>query len=212
MSTTTISQTVSQSALAECRACMPRLRAGAPGSGVSPELYRLCAALLEYPTPALARQAGECCELLPAISADAAEEMASFRRFVDETAPARVEEIYTAAFDLQAACCPYVGYQLFGESYKRGIFMAQLNEGYGLRGFSAGSELPDHVAVVLRFLASGREDDFYSALRRDGLIPALAKMEQSFGKQSGNPYAQVIRALLLVLGCRAEAEKEADSD
>ena len=116
----------------------------------------------------------------------------------------QLEELYTGTFDLQVVCYPYVGYHLFGESYKRGMFMAQLNQGYRERGFSAGNELPDHVAVVLRFLALTTDGDFSQALLREGLIPTVDKMAQAFGDQSDNPYAEVIRALLLVLRVKTE--------
>lgn len=185
---------------------------GCMGDGLAPQaggdLYRLFADLLEYPTPALARQAEECWLRLAVANAPAADLLHEFRRFVEQTPPARLEEIFAATFDLQAVCYPYVGYHLFGESYKRGQFMARLNEGYRQRGFSAGSELPDHVAIVLRFLALGsvdrvpersEGDDFAQALLSEGLIPALDKMALAFGEPAGNPYAAVIRALLLVL-------------
>jgi nitrate reductase molybdenum cofactor assembly chaperone NarJ/NarW len=164
------------------------------------ETFRLFAGLLEYPTADLDRQARECYDLLSPAGSPAAVPLQSFCRQVRETSPARLEELYTRTFDLQAVCSPYVGYQLFGESYKRGMFMARLNEGYRERGFSAGSELPDHVAVVLRFLALGAEDEFSRALQAEGLVPALAKMAQALRCPSDNPYAEVIDALALILG------------
>ena len=161
------------------------------------DLHRLFADLLDYPTPALARQAQKCGELVrPAAAATLLDEFCSR---VEHTSPARLEELYTGTFDLQAVCYPYVGYHLFGESYKRGLFMAHLNAGYQERGFSAGNELPDHVAVILRFLALAPADDFSQTLLHEGLIPALDTMAQAFGDQSDNPYAGVIRALLLML-------------
>jgi len=116
-------------------------------------LYELFANLLEYPTPALARQAQACGERLAEVRPEAAGLLERFCRTVEDAPLERMEELYTSTFDMQPVSYPYVGYHLFGESYKRGIFMAQLNGGYHERGFSAGSELPDHVAVVLRFLA-----------------------------------------------------------
>jgi hypothetical protein len=63
----------------------------------------------------------------------------------------RMRRVVHNTFDMQPVCYPYVGYQLFGESYKRGAFMAQLNEAYHAIGYSAGQELPDHLPVILRF-------------------------------------------------------------
>jgi nitrate reductase delta subunit len=163
-------------------------------------IYRLFATLLEYPTASLSTQARECSDLLSSAGSPAAAPLQSFCRTVQELSPARMEELYTRTFDLQAICSPYLGYQLFGESYKRGIFMARLNEGYRVRGFSAGCELPDHLAVVLRFLALGAEGEFSRALLAEGLVPALAKMAQALGSPSDNPYSEVLGALSLALG------------
>jgi len=162
--------------------------------------YRLFAGLLEYPTADLGRQARECLDWLSSAGSPAAAPLQSFCGYVQETSQARMEELYTRTFDLQAVCSPYVGYQLFGDSYKRGFFMARLNEGYRERGFSAGTELPDHVVVVLRFLALATEDEFSRALLDEGLVPALAKMLQPLGSPSDNPYSEVLGALSLALG------------
>ncbi len=142
-------------------------------------VYRLFAALLEYPTADLEQHARDCCDLLAAAGSPAAALLVRFWRYVQAASPERMEELYTRTFDLQVICSPYVGYQLFGESYKRGAFMARLNEGYRARGYAAGNELPDHVAVVLRYLALGAEDEFSRALLAEGLQPALAKMAQT---------------------------------
>ena len=162
-------------------------------------LYERLADLLDYPTAELPQRARACVGPAAEVSPEAASLLGHFCDWVEQSPLPRQEEMYTSTFDVQAVCYPYVGYHLFGESYKRGMFMAQLNKGYRERGFSAGNELPDHVAVVLRFLASAADDDFSRALLREGLIPALGKMLAAFGDSDGNPYAGLIRALPLVL-------------
>jgi nitrate reductase delta subunit len=162
-------------------------------------LYRLFADILEYPTPDLARRAKECADLLPAVNPEAAALLDGFCTFVEGMPLDRLEELYTSTFDLQVVCYPYVGYQLFGESYKRGAFLARLNEGYRARDFSAGNELPDHLPVILRFLALGGMGEFGQTLVGEGVIPAVDRMAQSFGENGDNPYSGVIQALLLVL-------------
>jgi nitrate reductase delta subunit len=167
-------------------------------------LYERLADLLDYPTAELPQQARACVGPAAEVNPEAARLLGHFCDWVEQAPLPRLEETYTSTFDLQAVCYPYVGYHLFGESYKRGIFMAQLNEGYRERGFSAGNELPDHVAVVLRFLASAADGDFSQALLREGLIPALDKMREAFGDPNGNPYAELIHALSLVLTGKTE--------
>ena len=167
-------------------------------------LYERLAGLLDYPTAELPQQARACVEPAGDVSPEAAGLLGHFCDWVEQSPLPRQEEVYTSTFDVQAVCYPYVGYHLFGESYKRGLFMARLNEGYRERGFSAGNELPDHVAVVLRFLACAPDGDFAQALLREGLVPALDKMRAAFGDQSGNPYAGLIQALSLVLTDKTE--------
>ncbi len=170
-----------------------------PQDRTTQRLYWLFADILEYPTADLARQAKECAKSLSAANPEVAISLERFRAFVEGTPLWRLEELYTRTFDLQVVCYPYVGYHLFGESFKRGAFLAKLNENYRVHGFSAGNELPDHLAVILRFLARQREDDFSATLVREGVIPALETMAGTFGDNGDNPYSEVVQALLLVL-------------
>lgn len=173
------------------------------------DILRLFADLLDYPTPAIAEQAGECARLLGESQPDGAILLDDFIRSLDQRLPQQIEELYTAVFDLQPVCYPYVGYHLFGESYKRGAFMARLNEQYHQHGYSSGKELPDHAPVILRFLALAperRQDDFGRALLYEGLAPALEKMQAAMRDQAGNPYMAVVSALSLFLNHEKKKE------
>jgi len=168
-------------------------------SGMSRRLYQLFADILTYPTPTLASRVQECAALLSPVDAVAANHLQAFVEWVEETPPGQLEEIYTGTFDLQMVCYPYVGYHLFGESYKRGAFLARLNEEYHSRGFSAERELPDHLAVILRFLAVAEEDEVTRDLVRECIIPALARMRNAFDGGTSS-YGHVIQALSLLFG------------
>jgi nitrate reductase delta subunit len=168
----------------------------------------LFAEMLDYPTADLGRQAQTCAAQVVGVCPEAAARLEEFYTLVQASPVARLEEIYTRTFDLQCLCYPYLGYHLLGESYRRGAFLARLNEGYQAKGFSAGRELPDHIAVVLRFLAlepdlkkmDPGDEAFAPVLLHEGLVPALARMAACFDQESDNPYALVIRALWLLLG------------
>jgi nitrate reductase delta subunit len=145
--------------------------------------FQLLAGVLEYPQPGLAEAVRECTALLAADNLAAAACLREFGAFVEETPPGRLEEIYTGTFDLDAACYPYVGYHLFGESYQRSLFMLGLSERYRAQGFPAGGlrsaiagELPDHLAVLLHFLAACDDAALAGELVRDALLPALKRM------------------------------------
>lgn len=175
-------------------------------SGQDKTLLETLAGLLEYPRGGEAALAAEGASALAGAHPEAASLLEGVRAFLAKTPLARAEEIFTATFDLQATCAPYVGFHLFGEGYKRRVFLAGMNALYTTRGFPTGGELPDHIAVVLRFLAASAADEQTREIVEDGLVPALSKMIGKF-EDAGNPYGNVLRALqsVLLAGHRGEA-------
>lgn len=172
-------------------------------------LFDSFAALLEYPSADVKEQAAQCLVQLQPSHPESAEALEKFVRRLDQLSLEKMRELYTVTFDMQPVCYPYVGYQLFGESYKRGAFMAQLNEAYHAFDYSAGQELPDHLAVILRFLgldSANRAGEFCQALLTSGLTPALEKMLKVFNEGSENPYAELLAALQLFLVPTPEKE------
>lgn len=153
------------------------------------------AELLSYPSRGLDRAARDSLGVLGPLCPQAASHLSRFLAEIEPLSTENLEEVYTATFDVQVLCYPYVGYQLFGESYKRGEFMAVLREKYRGSGFSEGKELPDHLPVLLRFIA-GLEDPLErKILIEDGLIPAVGKMLGAFREGSENPYRHLLLAL-----------------
>jgi len=156
-------------------------------------IYELLAGLVEYPTPDLPDQVAACVAALRRTHPRAARPLARFEQFAAGAALSALEELYTSTFDLTPVCYPYVGYQLFGDTYKRGAFLAQLNARYREHAFTAAAgELPDHLGVILRYLA--RTGDM--ELVTEGLIPTLKRM---IDQLKGNPYRDVMRAILTAL-------------
>lgn len=171
-------------------------------------LLRAFADLLDYPTSHIHQQVDACLSELQAIP-EAAPALETFRRGIEQLPLERLQELYTVTFDMQPLCYPYIGYHLFGESYKRGAFMAQLNETYHAHDFCPQQELPDHLPVALRYLgleAARREEDFGSALIVEVILPALTKMCQAFNQQTENPYASLLSALQVALAQAVEKE------
>jgi nitrate reductase delta subunit len=160
--------------------------------------YGLFAEILDYPAPQLASRIEELLHRVSSCDRKTGEYLEQFREFVATTAPAMLEELYTATFDLQPLCYPYVGYQLFGDECRRVMFMAGLREHYRACGFEAGDELPDQLCVILRFLAGRKPEAVERELVSDCLIPSLEKMITGFST-ADNPYRQPLRALLRFL-------------
>ncbi|MCC6298738.1 MAG: nitrate reductase molybdenum cofactor assembly chaperone [Anaerolineales bacterium] len=171
-------------------------------------LFDSFAALLEYPSAQTVEKAQGCLEQVQ-VQPEAAEELEKFVHALGQLSLDRMQELYTVTFDMQPVCYPYVGFHLFGESYKRGAFMAQLNEAYHGRGYSAGQELPDHLSVILRFIgldAENLQNEFCQTLIVSGVLPALEKMTKTFGAETENPYAGALSALRLFLVGASEKE------
>ncbi len=169
-------------------------------------LYARLAEILDYPGPGLGARVDGCVATLRATRPEAARRLEEFARAV-ATAPAgRLEESYAAAFDLDPSCSPHVGYRLLGPDPRRGVFLARLAGRYRARGVSAGRELPDHAAVLLRFLAHAPDEPGRDELVGDCLVPALATLAQELGRRR-HPYAAAVDGIRLVL--EADAREEA---
>ena len=67
------------------------------------------------------------------------------------------EELFTRTLDLSPLAAPYVGYQIWGESYKRGEFMAALNSELKAHEIDLEGELPDHLRPILQYLSATSE-------------------------------------------------------
>ena len=141
------------------------------------QVLGLFADILDYPAPGLAGKAAECAALIGAAQPEAAALLESFHAFAEETPLGKLQEVYSGFFDLNSICHPYVGYQLFGENYKRSVFLIGLKKAYRDEGFEAStSEMQDRLSTVLRFVAHSKGGEEIDELLNRGLLPALARM------------------------------------
>ena len=176
------------------------------------QIYRCFSQLLDYPTISLVEQTKICIDLLK--TEYSVEHMLNFLSFVESTPLGRLEEVYTNTFDINPACHIFAGHILFGESFKRGAFMAALSEEYQTRQFDAGKELADHIPVLFRFLNTlDSNDTFANELIKDCLIPVFEKMNANFDDASPNPYIPVLESVLIVLkNVCPDSDSDADED
>jgi nitrate reductase delta subunit len=118
------------------------------------------------------------------------------------------EELYTRTWDLQPAVAPYIGYQIWGDSYPRGEFMSRLNREMAGFHIDMEGELPDHLIPVLRYLdvASEPVPDLLPNLQ-----PALKSMRHALKKADPeNPYLCLLDVLLVQV-VRDQKVKPAES-
>ncbi len=160
-------------------------------------VFALLSEILDYPGPHLRERIEACIATLGAAH-PASGRLRDFARVLAGAPEGGVQESYTAAFDLDESCSPHVGYRLLGRDPRRGTFLARLAGRFRACGFSSGRELPDHISVLLRFLACAPSDDDRGELVRDCLLPAVASLSRELGRRS-HPYAAAAEAVRLVL-------------
>lgn len=92
-----------------------------------------------------------------------------------------VQEIFTRSFDVQSITTLSVGYVMFGDDYKRGEMLVNLNRELRDAGIEPGSELPDHLPNVLRLIARWEDRELAAEFVEAILHPALERMTEEFG-------------------------------
>ncbi len=103
------------------------------------------------------------------------------------------EELFTRTLDLSPLAAPYVGYQIWGESYKRGEFMAALNSELKKHEIDLEGELPDHLRPILQYLSvsSAPLPELVEVLEK-----SIKKMRDSLKKtEKDNPYVLLFEAI-----------------
>jgi len=131
-------------------------------------------------------------------------------RFLDHLAriPLRdQQESYVDTFDHRRRCCPYLTYYAYGDTRKRGLALLRIKQAYRAAGLELGAdELPDHVAVVLEFAATGDPVQGRQLLleHRAGLEVLRLALEDT-----DSPYADVLRAVCATLPPLAGRDRDA---
>jgi nitrate reductase delta subunit len=121
-------------------------------------------------------------------------EYAAFLQALQPLSQGELEELHTRTLDLNPEFAPYLGYQIWGDSYKRGSLMSRLNKVMQENQIDLGGELPDHLMPVLRYLGQAKDPvpDLIQIFE-----PALEKMIQKLKKQDpDNPYRHLLQAVL----------------
>jgi nitrate reductase delta subunit len=107
------------------------------------------------------------------------------------------EELYTRCFDINPTASLELGWHLYGEQYERGSFLVLMREALRNAGIDEGGELPDHISLVLRFVA--RLD---GASRREFarlyLQRALRTMREKWQSEH-HPYVHCLEAVYLFI-------------
>jgi nitrate reductase delta subunit len=130
-----------------------------------------------------------------------------FGRFVENATLAGLQEGYVATFDFNPAVALYLGHHLFGDHQKKGAYLIRLKREFGCHGFTpSGNELPDHLPLVLGFLAylaRNAEDGVRRSFLSECVLPGVDKLSAAFSARGDSPWKPVVEAARLL--CAADS-------
>lgn len=142
--------------------------------------YTLLADLFSYPGPDVIEQVERVQVYLDEHYPKAAVKLEEFTKVVSRASLIELEELYIRSFDVQAVTTLDIGYVLFGDDYKRGAMLVQLNREHAEVDNPCYDELADHLPNVLRLLPLLTDADFRRELVDMLLAPALYKIIGEF--------------------------------
>ncbi len=142
--------------------------------------YELIAGLFEYPDPGFSERVAEIQAFLDDRYPSAGGTLRPFTQFISEATLLEAEELYVRSFDVQSITTLDIGYVLFGDDYKRGELLVNLNREHKEAKNDCGGELSDHLSNVLRLLPKMQDRAIVVELIERMIAPALKKMIREF--------------------------------
>lgn len=192
--------------------------------------YAHMADLFDYPRAGFADRGRFAMELLREEYPDASADIAYFMDVMPERT-LDLQELHTRTFDVQSLTTLDIGYVLFGDDYKRGALLANINQEHRRLQNDCRGELGDHLPNVLRLMSRLDNPQLTRDIVVDLLIPALLLMIREFDTERSSKkdesyeqhywtvierapgsdpmlYVRVLRALLGVLARDFEVSDE----
>ena len=162
--------------------------------------------LLSYPTSELQAAMPEIAGVLASdtrLTAAARRELRPLAEWLQSGDIFEVQETYVGLFDRSRTLSLNLFEHVHGESRDRGGAMVSLVEMYRDAGFDpVTSELPDHLPVLLEFLATRPFTEVQETLADAAHI--LAALRDRLARRE-SPYGAVFASLLQIAGVRADA-------
>lgn len=169
--------------------------------------WQLCSLLLDYPDEQWHGR-------LPVIRAEVSGlptrmrgPLERFLAHVDTVSRTELAADYVATFDTRRRCCLYLTYYAHGDTRKRGIALLSFKQAYRAAGLElTDDELPDHLAVVLEFGATGDRATGYKLLTDNRAGLELLRLALH---DAGSPWGSILDAVSATLPSLRGDEREA---
>ena len=142
--------------------------------------YNVIADLFDFPSEQFPHKVKAVGEYLADKYPDASALVKKFSGYLEGYDVNGMQELFTRSFDVQAITTLDVGYVLFGDDYKRGEMLSNLNREHIVHKNTCGIELPDHLPNLLRLLPLLTDKDLRQEMVQVLIYPALKKMIGEF--------------------------------
>jgi nitrate reductase delta subunit len=158
-------------------------------------LLKVLSILLQYPDDEFIQSIGELTEAVEEIpQVEQRQKCMNFLNYLDNTPLIRLQEEYTATFDLNPATSLNLTYHKWGDGRERGNALSELNHLYHKAGYeSCSDDLPDYLPLVLEFLSINRLTNSFSFL---GQYCDQVKALGSRLRENGSYYAGILAMVL----------------
>ena len=142
--------------------------------------YQLLAELFRYPEAEFPQNVETVRNWLKTYHPTAAMELETFYHGLPRTDLDEMQVLYTRSFDVQAVTTLDIAYVLFGDDYKRGQILSNLNREHVKAGIDCGVELADYLPNLLCLISKCEDEELLRELALEILAPALQKMIEEF--------------------------------
>jgi nitrate reductase assembly molybdenum cofactor insertion protein NarJ len=160
--------------------------------------YASLAEMFRYPSEDLKKYASEWKRIVNLYEPALIVKLNPFLSFINDQPEKNLQEYYTGTFDVQPVCYLDIGYILFGEDFKRGIFLLNIKDEQEKVKNNCGTELPDHLTNILTLLPKIKDTEFAEELIYSMLIPALHEMISLF-REVYNVYKGLLEILVSIM-------------
>ena len=160
--------------------------------------YTKLAEMFRYPSDEMKAYSGTWRNIILAYNPELILNLDPFTSHINEKPLSFQQEYYISTFDVQALCFLDIGYVLFGEDYKRGVFLVNIKKEQIKAANDCGSELPDHLPNILTLLPKLQDAELAEELVYSILIPAIHEMISKFRKGT-NLYKRLLEILVTIM-------------
>lgn len=159
--------------------------------------WQIASLLVAYPDERLLDQRPLLRRTVAMLPAEVAAPLERFLDHLDATPLPELAADYVATFDHRKRCCLYLTYYAYGDTRKRGMALLRFKHAYQAAGLILDDgELPDHLAVVLEFSATGDADAGRRLLSEHRAGLELLRLALT---DAGSPWSDVLDAVSTTL-------------